>query len=67
MKLGLYDKAMEDYAKLEELGVNMSEDDAPNLLSRMSRPPVVRMCGATQMMRAMSPKCCLLCRPEATN
>ncbi|MGL0835293.1 tetratricopeptide repeat protein [Faecalibacterium duncaniae] len=29
MKLGLYDKAMEDYAKLEELGVNMSEDDAP--------------------------------------
>lgn len=28
MKLGLYDKAMEDYAKLEELGVNMSEDDA---------------------------------------
>ncbi len=29
MKLGLYDKAMEDYAKLEELGVNMSEDDTP--------------------------------------
>lgn len=29
MKLGLYDKAMEDYAKLEELGVNMSEDDVP--------------------------------------
>lgn len=29
MKLGLYDKAMEDYAKLEELGVNMLEDDAP--------------------------------------
>lgn len=29
MKLGLYDKAMEDYTKLEELGVNMSEDDAP--------------------------------------
>lgn len=29
MKLGLYDKAMENYAKLEELGVNMSEDDAP--------------------------------------
>lgn len=28
MKLGLYDKAMEDYAKLEELGVNMSEDGA---------------------------------------
>ena len=29
MKLGLYDKAMEDYAKLEELGVNMSEDGVP--------------------------------------
>lgn len=29
MKLGWYDKALEDYAKLEELGVNMSEDDAP--------------------------------------
>lgn len=29
MKLGWYDKALEDYARLEELGVNMSEDDAP--------------------------------------
>lgn len=28
MKLGWYDKALEDYAKLEELGVNMSEDGA---------------------------------------
>ena len=28
MKLGWYDKALEDYARLEELGVNMSEDGA---------------------------------------
>lgn len=28
MKLGWYDKVLEDYAKLEELGVNMSEDGA---------------------------------------
>ena len=28
MKLGLYDKAAEDYEKLAELGVNMSEDAA---------------------------------------
>lgn len=28
MKLGWYDKALEDYARLEELGVDMSEDGA---------------------------------------
>lgn len=28
MKLGWYDKVLEDYARLEELGVNMSEDGA---------------------------------------
>lgn len=38
MKLGWYDKALEDYARLEELGVDMSsdQDDAENAVAAQS-------------------------------
>lgn len=57
MKLGWYDKALEDYAKLAELGVDMTAENQKILLHRMKVQLAEHMYGTMLMKTGMLQKC----------